>query len=146
MEFPHSSHQHLHGTCSQPQLPFPLPAFPKRSQDASLSQFSTSFPAPDKEEPETLAELSGSGVQGPPSPVSISSTVNGLFLRSEDGDCVVSILDRSIEGIEEVRPEPAKAKIRVENRRKDATTFLIGLLVVGVVCAYFCLRLVEAVS
>lgn len=146
MEFPHSSHQHLHGTCSQPQFPCLLPVLPKHSQDITLSQFSTSFPAPDKEEPESLLELDFSEDKGLPSPVSVSSTINGIFLRSEDGDCAVSVLDRSIVGIEEVRPKPVKPEIRIENRRKDATIFLIGLLVVGVLCAYFSRKLLRAVS
>ena len=141
---PHLSHQHIHGTCSQPQLPFLLPAYPKHSQDANISQFSTSFPPADNEEEESIPDVDLSGVKGPPSLLSVSSSINGLFLRSEEGSEVVSILERSIE--EDIKEAPAKPLIRVENKRREATIFLIGMLVVGVLCAYFCRRLLRAVS
>jgi hypothetical protein len=145
MEIPsHLSHQHIHGTCSQPQLPFPPPAYPKHSQEANISQFSTSFPPADNEEEESVPDLDLSGVKGPPSPVSVSSSINGLFLRSEEGSEVVSVLERSIE--EDIKEVPAKPAIRVENKRRQATIFLIGILVVGVLCAYFSRKLLRAVS
>lgn len=145
MELPsHLSHQHTHGTCSQPQLPFPHPTYPKHSQEVNTSQFSTSFPPADNEEEESVPDLSLIAVKEPLSPISVSSSINGLFLRSEAGSEIVSILERSIE--EDAKEVPVKLISPVESKGRQATIFLIGILVIGVLCAYFCRKLLRAVS
>lgn len=99
-----------------------------------------------EDDEECTPELELTSIKGPPSPVSVSSSVNYLFEQSEEGGRAASVLNRSIDDTGVSREEVREEWECRESKSNEAAIFLIGMMVAGVVCAYYCLGLVRAVS